>query len=75
MSNKSPYEIRSDVLAMAKEFMDKSYQMNLAHHTQLFEAGQKTVEEMTKAMTPYTMDELMEKASKMYNFVQDKGKS
>jgi hypothetical protein len=38
----------------------------------MFEAGEKTAEELKTAMTPYTMDELMEKAKEMYSFVSEK---
>lgn len=73
MSNKNPFEIRADILEMAKDYMDKQTQLNVEFTTKMFEAGQKSAEELKSAMTPYTMDELMEKAKEMYTFVSDKG--
>ena len=73
MSNKNPFEIRADILEMAKDYIDKQTQLNVEFTPKMFEAGQKTAEELKSAMTPYTMDELMEKAKEMYTFVSDKG--
>jgi hypothetical protein len=69
MSNKNPFEIRSEVLGMAKDYLDKQTQMNVEFTKKLFEQGKKTVEEMQAAYTPYTMDDLMKKAGEMYAFV------
>ena len=72
MSNKNPFEIRSEVLGMAKDYLDKQYAMNVEFTKKLFEQGKKTAEEMQTAYTPYTMDELMKKATEMYAFVLKK---
>jgi len=72
MSNKNPFEIRTEILSMAKDYLDKQTQMNLEITTKLFEVGQKNAEELREAMTPYTMDELMDKAKEMYSFVSKK---
>mgnify|MGYP000911359516 FL=1 len=75
MSN--PYQIRSDVLAMAKEMLDKQYdmQMTLAHQAmdlyrenaeQALEAYQRYV---PKAITP---EEVKAQAEKLYEFVSEK---
>lgn len=72
MSNKNPFEIRTEVLEMAKDYLDRQTQMNIEYTTKMFEVGQKNAEELKKAMTPYTMDELMEKAKEMYSFVSKK---
>lgn len=69
MSNKNPFEIRSDVLAMAKDYMDKQYQLNLEITQKMIEAGQKTLEDLPKL---YTIEELQEKAKEMYSFVSKK---
>jgi len=69
MSNKNPFEIRSDVLAMAKDYMDKQNELNMAFFNQMVEAGKKTIEECPKM---YTMEELQEKAKEMYSFVSNK---
>jgi hypothetical protein len=75
MSN--PYQIRSDILAMAKEMLDKQYdmQMTLAHQAmdlyrenaeQALEAYQRYV---PKAITP---EEVKAQAEKLYEFVSEK---
>lgn len=69
MSNKNPFEIRSDVLAMAKDYMDKQNELNMAFFNQMVEAGKKTIEEYPMM---YTMEELQEKAKEMYSFVSNK---
>lgn len=72
MSNKNPFELRTEILEMAKDYMDKQTQMNVDFTAKMFEAGQKTAEELKEAMTSYTMDDLMDKAKEMYNFVSEK---
>lgn len=72
MSNKNPFEIRADMLQMAKDYMDQQWQMNLDFTRQLFEQNQKTVEEMQEALKPYSVEELMAKAQEMYSFVSKK---
>ena len=78
MSNKNPFELRFDVLKMAKEMMDKSYdtQMQLAYSVmeqykdnaeQALEAWQRYVPKM------YTPDEVKAQAEKLYEFVTEKG--
>lgn len=76
MSN--PYQIRTDILAMAKEMLDKTYesQMEIARKAmdtykenteQALEAWQRYVPKM------YTPDEIISKAEELYKFVTDKG--
>jgi hypothetical protein len=72
MSNKSPFEIRADILAMARDYMDKQYAINLELTKQMVEAGQTTVEDFQKATQIYSTDELMKKAAEMYSFVTKK---
>lgn len=72
MSNKNPFEIRADMLAMAKDYMDKQWEMNYMFAQQLFDQGKKSADEMQSALNPYSMDELMKKAQEMYAFVSKK---
>jgi hypothetical protein len=72
MSSKNPFEIRSDVLALAKDYLDKQMQMNVEYTQKLYQTSHVSMEELKKAMTPYTMEELMEKAQEMYSFVTKK---
>jgi hypothetical protein len=72
MTNKNPFELRTEVLAMAKDYMDQSYHMNADFARQMFEQGKKTVEEMQAAFTPYDIKDLVAKAQEMYGFITKK---
>ena len=72
MSNKNPFEIRSEMLAMAKDYMDQQYHMNLEFARKMFEEGKKSMEEVQQATQMYSMEDLMEKAKEMYSFVSKK---
>ena len=72
MSNKNPFEIRAEMLAMAKDYMDRQWEMNIDFTRQLVEQNKATVEEMQAALTPYSMEELMSKAKELYSFVSTK---
>ena len=74
---KNPFEIRSDILAMAKDMLDKQYdaQMKLAQQAYDMQKDnmEKAVEAWNKALpTMYTPQEVMEKAKELYTFVSDK---
>ena len=69
MTNKNPFELRTEVLAMAKEYMDQAYHMNVNFVQTMFEQGKKTAEEMQAALTPYSAQDLIDKANEMYSFV------
>lgn len=73
MTNKNPFEIRAEMLQLAKDYMDQQWHMNLEFTRQLFEKNKKTADEMQEALKIYSMDELMEKAKEMYTFVSEKG--
>jgi hypothetical protein len=73
MSNKNPFEIRAEMLQLAKDYMDQQQSLNMMFAEKAFEEGKKTFEEYQSAMTKmYSMDELMEKAKEMYSFVSKK---
>jgi ABC-type transporter lipoprotein component MlaA len=72
MTNKNPFEIRADMLQLAKEYMDQQYHMNIQFAENMMEQGKKTVEEVKESYKMYSMDELMEKAKEMYSFVSKK---
>lgn len=77
MSNKNPFEIRSDILAMAKEYLDRQHEINIQFAQQAFEtavAAGKVAADQWKQYVPqmYTMDELMKKAQELYGFVAKK---
>jgi hypothetical protein len=71
MSNKNPFEIRAEMLKLAKDYMDQQYHINMDFWRQQFEANKASTEEWQKACQPYTID-LMEKAKEMYSFVSKK---
>jgi len=74
MSNKNPFEIRAEMLQLAKDYMDQQYKMNVQFAEKALEEGKKTFEEYQATVTKmYSVDELMEKAKEMYSFVSDKG--
>ena len=72
MSNKNPFEIRTEMLQLAKDYMDTQYHMNVEFAQRALDTGKKTVEEVQDMYKMYSMDELMEKAKEMYSFVSKK---
>ena len=72
MSNKNPFEIRTEMLHMAKDYMDKQWEMNYYFTQQMFDQGKKTAEEMQAALKPYSTEEMMKKAAELYSFVSKK---
>jgi tRNA A58 N-methylase Trm61 len=71
---KNPYEIRLDVLKMAKEMMDRQYEAN-------YEAAMQSIKFMKEAGKPFTgnfdsyvpdmykPESVMEKAQELYQFI------
>jgi hypothetical protein len=74
MSNKNPFEIRAEMLTLAKEYMDTQYHLNIQLANDMFEQGKKTYEEVQQAYQIYSIEDLMEKAKEMYSFVSTKEK-
>lgn len=72
MTAKNPFEIRAEVLQLAKEYMDQQYHMNVQFAEKMMEQGKKTSEELQEMYKMYSMEELMEKAREMYSFVSKK---
>ena len=72
MTHKNPFEIRTEMLQMAKDYMDQQYQMNIQLANDLYEQGQKTAEEVKDAYQIYSVEDMMNKAKEMYSFVSDK---
>ena len=76
MSN--PYQIRTDLLSMAKEMLDKAYdtQMQLANaamdqYKENSEGALKAWKDYVPKM--YTPEEVKAQAEKLYEFVTEKG--
>ena len=70
--NKNPFEIRADMLKLAKDYMDQQYNMNIQLMNDMYEQGKKNYEEVQKAYQMYSIDDLMKKAKEMYSFVSEK---
>jgi hypothetical protein len=73
MSNKNPFEIRAEMLQLAKEYMDTQHNLNIQLANRIyFEQGKKSMQEVQETYQMYTMEDLMEKAKEMYSFVSKK---
>ena len=74
MTTKNPFEIRAEILELAKDYMDKQPALNLQYWEKAMAVGKATIEEAkaANAYAPYSMDELMKKAQEMYSFVSKK---
>lgn len=72
MANKNPFEIRAEMLTLAKDYMDAQHQLNVQLMNDMYEQGKKTYEEVQEAYKMYSMDDLMAKAKEMYSFVSTK---
>jgi hypothetical protein len=75
MSNKNPYELRFDVLAMAKELADRAYDQQQQVYWTMVEQAKENAEDLEKVIDKYTPKmyqpkEIMEKAEELYNFVK-----
>lgn len=72
MSNKNPFEIRSEMLQLAKEYMDQQYHMNVQFAEKMLDQGKMQMEEFQKVTEMYSLEDMMAKAKEMYTFVSDK---
>ena len=77
MSTKTPFELRFDVLKMAKEMMDQQYdiaQQQFWTQLEQYKEASKDVTEVFEKYTPnmYKPSEVMEKAEELYKFVVKK---
>jgi len=69
---KNPFEIRAEMITLAKEYLDQVTALNIEAATKMMEQGKLQVEEYQKAVQMYSMDDLMAKAKEMYTFVSTK---
>jgi hypothetical protein len=77
MSNKNPFEIRFDTLAMAKEMMDRQYETNMQKFYEVMEQAKSQSKDVTELFDKYmpkmyNPSEVMEKAEELYKFVVKK---
>lgn len=74
MATKTPYEIRLEVLQMAKEHLDAQYHRQCDFAAQMMAAmiaaNKATIDEMSKLIPQmYGVDEITKKAMDLYSFV------
>jgi len=69
--NKNGYEIRSDILAMAKDLVQQDFQVKFAGWEMTAQRDEKTGQIISKVDMPEFpgMDKVLEAAEKMYSFV------
>lgn len=71
--NKTPFELRSDALAMAKDYFDQVYQTNKEYASKLIELNKSTIEDVNALMPkPYKLDEVLAMAKEFYKFIDTK---
>lgn len=70
--SKNPFEIRTEMLTLAKDYMDKQHELQIQLMNDMYEQGKKTYEEVQEAYQMYSMEDLMNKAKAMYSFVSNK---
>lgn len=74
---KNPFEIRTDILQMAKDYMDSQYQLNVEYSKKMIEESLKQGKEVTESVQKfapdlYTIDDWLKNAQKLYGFVSKK---
>ena len=74
MSNKTPFELRFDVLKMAKEMMDQQYDIAQNQYWTMINQAESSAKDVTDVFEKYTPKmyqpkEIMEKAEELYKFV------
>ncbi len=69
--NKNGYEIRTDILAMAKDLVQQDFQVKFAGWEMTAQRDEKTGQIVTKVDMPEYpgLDKVLETAEKMYSFV------
>lgn len=77
MSNKSPFEIRLEILKMTAELMQAEYESNMEFITEMQEnladTGLNTKEMVAKFMPkPFDFADMLAKSKQFYEFVNSK---
>jgi hypothetical protein len=72
----NPFEIRTELLKMAQNYLTKQQEMNLEFAQQTFEQlvkeGKKVAEDwQSYAPTMYSPEDIVKEASKLYGFVKN----
>ena len=69
---KNPFEIRAEMLQLAKEYMDQQYHMNVQLAERMMEQSKLSAKDFKEMYKMYTIEDLMAKAKEMYSFVSTK---
>ena len=72
MTNKNPFEIRAEMLQLAKEYMDQQYHMNVQFAERMMEQNKQNASDFKDIYKMYSIEDLMAKAKEMYEFVSKK---
>ena len=77
MSQKNPFEIRFDTLAMAKEMMDRAYETQIQQVRNAMEQAKEQSKDMTEILDKYmpkmySPQEVIKQAEELYAFVTKK---
>ena len=77
MSNKTPYEVRLELLNMSKDYIDqlRGIQLDFARtgFEKAVELGKYSAEEWSKFIPQsYSIDDIMKHATQLYSFVNKK---
>lgn len=75
--NKTPYEIRLELLQMAQDHLQKSYELQMGFAAEALkkatDAQWKSIEQLQALMPKqFGMQEIIEKANELYSFVLKK---
>lgn len=71
MSSKNAFELRAEMLQLAKDYMDQQLRINLEFADKLYKHTTNS-EDIQKLYKVYTVEELIEKAKELYSFVSTK---
>ena len=69
---KNPFEIRAEMVTLAKEYLDQVTALNIEAANKMLEANQITADQLKEMYKMYSMNDLMAKPKEMYNFVSTK---
>lgn len=75
--SKNPFEIRTEMLQMAKDYLDQQWHVSMDFYRAILEEsikqGKCTVDQWEKFMPKqYSLEELTKKAQELYSFVEKK---
>ena len=64
--SKNGYELRTEILAMAKDYLDRQHEANVELAKSMVETGGHASAEAIKLMEMYSPDRIIEEAQKLY---------